>query len=356
MRISKSFVKYILRRAIILYLTAVIAIYITIVIADAGGYIDKIIKSSIYVDIAMKIRGNPLYSQLPLSEVNKIIKAEYEKAIKRLGLDQPFLIRSIKVYLKNALTLNLGRAMYMTSDSGSRQVRIILLERLPQTILLFTTATVLIFLITLFCGLKLSRTYGSRIDKILTSLTPLSAIPGWFYGIILIMIFASWLHILPYGGLVDAPPPRNPILYALSVLKHMILPLAAWIISGFFIGTYSMRMLFLIYSTEDYVEVAYAKGLSAKDIERKYILKPALPPIITNFALSVIASWTGAIITETVFNWPGLGLALYQAIQYPDIPVIVGVTAIYAYLLMITVLILDIVYAIVDPRIRLEGG
>ncbi len=349
--VNVRMVKYLLKRALVLYLTVVIAVYMTILIANMGGYVDEIVKSEIRLEIAMKLRANPAYRSLPESELNKLIEARYQAEIRRRGLDQPFLIRSFW-YLYDALSLNLGRAMYMTSDSGSSQVRVIILERLPQTVMLFTTAVVINFFIHLFLGLYLSRNYGSFLDKLFVYLAPTSVIPGWFYGIFLILIFASWLHVLPYGGLVDVPPPRDPVLYALSVLKHMILPLSSWIISGFFLGVYSSRTFFLIFSTEDYVEAAVAKGLPPRMVEFKYILRPALPPIITNLALNLIASWGGAIITETVFNWPGLGLVTYEAIGYFDVPVIVGITVIYAYLLAATVFILDLLYGILDPRIR----
>ena len=353
--LSKGLLKFAIKRGLILFFTAVIAVYLTILIANMGGYIDKIVMSELRISIAMKVRQNPEYRGLPASEINKLIEARFRAEVKRLGLDQPFLIRSAR-YLYDALTLNLGRAMYMTSDSGSRQVRIIILERLPQTVLLFTTATVLNFLVHLFLGLYLSRNYGSFLDKLVIALAPTSSIPGWFYGIFLIIIFASWLHILPYGGLVDYPPPEDPFSYALSVLKHMTLPLMSWVVASFFLGVYSSRTFFLIFSTEDYVEVAKAKGLPPRDVELKYILRPSLPPIITGLALSLIGSWSGAIITETVFNWPGLGLVTYQAIQYFDVPVITGITVIYAYLLAATVLILDVIYGILDPRIKVKGG
>jgi len=354
-KIPVGLIKFAVKRSIILFIIVVISVYLTIIIANMGGYVDTIVKNELRLQITMKYKQNPLYKGMPISELNKLIEAEYKNEIHRRGLDQPFLIRSIK-YLSNALTLNLGRAMYMTSDSGSRQVRLIILERLPQTILLFTTATIINFAIQLFIGLYLSRNYGSLLDKIIISLAPTSSIPGWFYGIFLIMIFASWLHLLPYGGLVDYPPPSDPILYGLSVLKHMILPIASWIISSFFLGVYSNRTFFLIFSTEDYVEVAKAKGLPSRDVELKYILRPSLPPIVTSLALGLIGSWGGAIITETVFNWPGLGLTTYQAIQYFDIPVIVGITVIYAYLLATTVLVLDIIYGFLDPRIKIGGS
>ena len=96
--------------------------------------------------------------------------------------------------------------------------------------------------------------------------------------------------------------------------------------------------------------------MSDRAIERRYILRPTLPTIITSFLLMVIGMWMGAPIFETVFNWPGLGRALYEAVGYYDVPVIVGSTVIFAYLLAITVYLLDILYAIVDPRVRVGSG
>ncbi len=99
--------------------------------------------------------------------------------------------------------------------------------------------------------------------------------------------------------------------------------------------------------------MAKAKGLPARDIERTYILRPTLPNIITNFSLLIISLWTGALFTETVFLWPGLGRTLFHAIGQYDIPIIVGSTIIYAYMLAMTVFLLDFVYALVDPRVKI---
>ena len=190
----------------------------------------------------------------------------------------------------------------------------------------------------------------------IVTLAPTSSAPAWFYGFFLILIFAAVLKILPFGSMVDAPPPDEPLKYALSLAKHLILPTLAILISTFFLTTYNWRTFFLIYSSEDYVEMAKAKGLSDREIERRYVLRPTLPTIITQFALMLITLWTGAIILETVFNWPGLGRALYKAIGLYDTPVIVGSTVIYAYLLALTVLVLEFVYAMVDPRVQVGGG
>jgi peptide/nickel transport system permease protein len=134
------------------------------------------------------------------------------------------------------------------------------------------------------------------------------------------------------------------------------LPASSLILASFFLSIYNWRTFFLIYSSEDYVETAKAKGLPSRDIERRYILRPTLPTIITSFALLLITIWTGAIITETVFQWPGLGRITFQAIGLYDTPVIVGTTIIYAYLLAITVFLLDFIYALVDPRVKIGTG
>jgi len=335
--------------------TVTIGIYLTILIANMGGYVDVMMRSEVEDRVAQSILVNKAYANLSLEARQKLIDERIASEVNRLGLNQPFAIRSFH-YLTNALTLNLGRSINMTSDNGSKQVRLILLERLPATLLLTGTSELLLFFGSILIALTLSRKYGSWLDKLSIALSPTSAAPPWFYGIFMILIFAAVFRILPFGGLVDSPPPTNKIDYALSILKHLILPGTSVILSSVFISIYNWRTFFLIFSSEDYVEVAKAKGLLPRDIERRYILRPTLPTIITNFALLVITLWTGFTITETVFLWPGLGITIYRAIGLYDTPVIVGSTIIYAYLLAITVLMLDFIYALVDPRVKVGGG
>lgn len=347
--------KYTALRLVTLLVTVVIGVYLTILIANMGGYVDTIMRNEIKYNAAQAIIANPANRNLAPEVRERLVQEKIKLEEKRLGLDQPFALRSMR-YLRNALTLNLGYAIYMNSDSGSRQVRNILLERLPATLLLTGTSELILFFGSVFIALSLSRKYGSFWDKLTIALSPTSSAPPWFYGIFFILLFAAVWKILPFGGLVDVPPPKNPIDYGLSVLKHLILPASSVIISSLFLSIYNWRTYFLIYSSEDYVDMARAKGLSSRDIERRYILRPTLPTIVTNFALLVISLWTGFTITETVFLWPGLGRTLYQAIGLYDTPVIVGSTIIYAYLLAITVFLLDFVYAIIDPRVKIGGG
>jgi peptide/nickel transport system permease protein len=348
-------VKYTAVRLVTMMITITIGVYLTILIANMGGYVDTIMRSQIRDNTTQAMIANPANRNLDREVLEKLIQERIASQERRLGLDQPFAVRSFR-YLRNALTLNLGRALNMTSDNGSKEVRRIILERLPATLLLTGSSELFLFFASVFIALSLSRAYGSLLDKLTIALSPTSAAPPWFYGIFFILIFAAIFKILPFGGLVDSPPPDNTISYGLNILKHLILPASAVIVSSIFLSIYNWRTFFLIFSSEDYVEVAKAKGLPPRAVERRYILRPTLPTIITNFALLVITLWTGFTITETVFLWPGLGITLFRAIGFYDTPVIVGSTIIYAYLLAITVFLLDFVYALVDPRVKVGSG
>jgi peptide/nickel transport system permease protein len=314
--------RYTIIRAFTLFLTVVVGVFLTIIVANMGGYLDEVRRSDISETITQQAILNPAIRSLAPEARQAWIDERIALEVKRLKLDQPFLIRTGN-FLIDALTLNLGRSQNMSSDSGSRTVRLIILERLPSTLVLFGTVGFILFFVELFIALVLSRRYASVLDKIIVTLAPINSAPGWFYGIFLILLFAALWKILPFGGMVDAPPPeRFSLAYFLSVLKHMILPAIALAVSQVINNVYAWRTFFLIYSSEDYVEMAKAKGLTARNIERRYILRPTLPTIITTFAFVLIGIWQGATIFETVFNWPGLGRQVFQAIGLFDVPVV----------------------------------
>lgn len=344
--------RYVVVRLLMLFVTTVIGVYLTILIANMGGYVDVIMRSDIRERVNMRVAAMTANQQIAPEARTKMIQDMIRLEERRLGLETPFAIRSFR-YLGNALQLKLGRAQNMVSDNGSRVVSNIILERLPATLLLMGSSNLFLFFFSVFIALILSRSYGSVWDKLVIALSPTSAVPPWFYGIFGILIFAALLKWLPFGGMVDSPPPRDTLEYTLSVLKHLILPGGSLVISSLFLSIYTWRTFFLIYSSEDYVEMAKAKGLHPRDIENRYILRPTLPNIVTNFALLVIGLWQGATITETVFLWPGLGRTIFRAVGLYDTPVIVGTTIIYAYLLALTVFLLDFVYAVVDPRVKI---
>jgi peptide/nickel transport system permease protein len=348
--------RYLAKRVLFLAVTLVIATYLTILIANAGGLIDEILRAQIKYDITTNLARDPGWGQLPEADKTRIIAERLQSALAAKGLDTPFFQRTL-IYLQDALTLQLGRALFISSAAGSKNIADIILERLPQTVLLFTTGTLLYSIIGLVVGLRMARRPGGIFDRTLSFIAVVTqTIPPWFFGLFFLLAFAYHMKLFPFGGMVSIPPPTEPIAYLLDVLYHMFLPLMAWLASFFGGWAYVTRNLTMQISEEDFVVAARAKGLPDGLITRRYILRPALPPIITTVALALIGSWTGAIITETVFNWPGLGQLFYNAITVLDAPVIIGLTVVYAYLLVATVFVLDLTYGLMDPRIRTSGG
>jgi peptide/nickel transport system permease protein len=347
-------IKYMGVRLVTLFLTVVVGIFLTVLIANMGGYVDEILRGEIRENVSQMANTNPAIRALPSDEKLHWIEEQISLQETTIGLDRPFLVRAL-TFMKNALTLDLGRALKMSSDSGSQQVRDIILERLPPTLVLFGSSQLILFFVQIGIAVSIARKYGSFWDKVFITLAPSSTAPAWFYGIFLILLFASALKVLPFGGMVAAPPPETPVGYFLSLLEHMILPMLALTLNSLFLAVYTWRTFFLIYATEDYVEMAKAKGLTSRAIERRYVMRPTLPTIITNFALGLLYVISGAPIMETIFLWPGLGQTTVRAIGQFDSPVIIGSTIIFAYMLAITVFLLNLIYALIDPRVKIGG-
>lgn len=297
------------------------------------------------------------------------IKAQVDALTRELrtemGLDLPYLPRNL-LWTVKALTFDWGRlgnrhggwASARTTASASD----IIVHYLPNTLLLIGTAYLIVFLIGMPIALYLSRHYGGRLDRLFAVLSPVSSVPSWVIGILLLSIFAFQLKWLPFSGMSDSFKSDDWPTYFADVFKHMILPVTAIVLSLLFQVVYMWRTFFVIYSEEDYVDLARAKGLPARILERKYILQPALPYIITGFVTSLVTFWQLSMALEAVFRWPGLGW-LYikealpnfwgESMEPGELIIVVGIVVIFAYLLGITVFVLDFIYVIVDPRIRL---
>ncbi len=354
---SSSFLrvlKYAFLKAITLFLTVAVGLYLTITVLNLGGYVDKIFSSQIDESIGGMIQGGWL-KNVPEPERSETIEQTRLGMQHAVGLDQPYLLRSLR-WLWNGLALNLGpsRAQYFYSfDSG--EVESIVLKHLPYTLVLVGLANILVFFASIAMALALSRRPGSRADRLMMFLSPLSSTPSWIFGVLLIVILVNQLHLLPPPKPFDINELSMSWDYLKFLSRQMILPVMAIFLGTFFVGVYSWRTFFLTYSTEDYVEIARAKGLPDRMLERQYILRPVLPYVITSFAVMMISLWQGAIALEMLFRWPGVGVLFITAIRSINTPLTLGVVVIFAYMLAITVFILDIIYALVDPRVRVGG-
>jgi peptide/nickel transport system permease protein len=348
--------RYTLTRTIVLFLTVVVAVWVTIFIANMGGYVDEIIEGRIDQAIMGMVMGGWL-KDVPTEEKFEVIDETRAAMAEAAGLNEPFLLRTVR-WLYNGLTLDWGQsssARTMHAGRQTRQVTDVIMDALPRTLLLFGAANVALFFVSLFLALGLTRRRGGWLDKMVITLSPMGAVPAWAFGIILNVIFLRLRTGLASGGTFDAWPSEFTFAYIPMVLKYMFLPFLSIFVSGLFFSVYTWRSLFLIYSQEDYVDMAKAKGLPHGMLQRRHILRPGLPAVLTSFALMLVVLWQEIIALEKFFNVAGIGRLFYGAIRTIDMPLILGLVVSFAYLLAITVFLLDITYAIVDPRVRITS-
>jgi peptide/nickel transport system permease protein len=359
--------RYIFQRALMILATIVIGIYLTVLITNKGGQIDMDVQRQIDRQVNL-LRFSHEFDDLSREEKQtrlEEIRWELEESI---GLHLLPALRNVR-WTFNALRFQWGKVIYLGnmnlrfgSSSEIDQVKVLILQYLPNTLMLFGVAN----LFVLFLGIPLALFLASRgkngfLDRFISMLSPLSSVPSWVHGIILVTIFAVVLGILPVGGKYDKIPPETSLGYIPIVAKHMLLPVMAIFLSMFFQLVYSWRTYFLIYSDEDYVELARAKGLAPRMLERRYILRPTMPYIITGFALTLVGFWQMSTALETFFNWPGIGLLYVKALPnfwgenfFPgEVSIILSVVVLFAFLLGFVVFILDVSYAVLDPRVRL---
>jgi peptide/nickel transport system permease protein len=271
---------------------------------------------------------------------------------KARGLDQPFYTRTLG-QLYQVLTWDFGQAQILTSSSGSSYVRDMIVERLPRTMLLFTTADLISAVVGIVVAVAVARKPLSIIDRATSAFAVItSSIPWWWFGMLMIILFAFYFRVLPSGGYVSVPAPTAPVAFALDVLYHMILPTATIVLVSFGGWAYVVRSLLLDVFQQDFILFARAKGLKERVVMYRHALRAAMPPVVTMLLFSLVGSLGGAIITESVFDWEGMGRLFYMAIQDQDLPVIVGLTFVFAFLTIVVILLLDIIYAVLDPRVR----
>jgi peptide/nickel transport system permease protein len=350
--------KYTGARAIVLFVMVTIAVYLTILVANMGGFVDEIIKTNIEMSL-MGLSQSGALRDMSVEEKFQYIEQARAAMIQAEGLNEPFMMRCFR-WLGHGLTLNWGESERQRLIRGvpTRDVKKIILDGLPRTLLIFGTANLFLFFTTIFVALALTKKHGSWLDKIVVALSPMSSAPAWIYGIILNLVFLRLLGTSLTGAAFHAWPDEFKLVYLPTVLKQMFLPFVAIFLSGFFQSVYAWRAFFQLYASEDHVEMAKAKGLTPRVIERRYILRTALPSVITSFALLIIVLWQEIIPLELFFNVAGIGQLFWTALRQFDMPVILGLVVTFAYLLAITVFLLDVFYALVDPRVRVgsENG
>lgn len=311
-------------------------------------YIVKRLLTAIPVLILISIGAFMMLQLAPGDPANLYITPEatqeqIEATRRALGLDQPIYIQYWR-WLSQAVRGNLGN-----SFSNSYPVLQIIQYRLFPTILLMGVTLVVAYIIAIPLGILSARKQGTWVDSLLTGGSFVGvSIPNFFLGLGLIYIFGVRLSWFPTGGMY--PLGTTPTIWV--YIQHLIMPV--FVLSAFYTAnmTRYMRSTMIEVYGENYMRTATAKGLASRVILTRHGIRNALIPVITIIGTDLPRLVGGAIVTEQIFNWPGLGSLTMTSIQQRNYPIIMAITMLSAVVVLLSNLLVDILYAVVDPRIK----
>ncbi|MEQ1516461.1 MAG: ABC transporter permease [Usitatibacteraceae bacterium] len=295
--------------------------------------------------------GDPVSLMLPPEATS----ADRDEVRKSLGLDKPFYVQFAK-FASNAVQGNFGISLRL-----GRPVSQLLIERLPATLELSMIAATLALLVGIPMGVYTALRRDSWLSRFILTISLIGvSLPSFLIGIFLILIFAVWLGWLPSFGRGDtvALGMWTTGFLTVSGLKALILP-------SITLGLFQMTLILRLVRSEmlevlrtDYIKFARARGLTNNAVHFGHALKNTLVPVITIAGLQLGGIIAFAIITETVFQWPGMGLLFIQAVQFADIPVMAAYLCLVGFIFVFINLSVDMLYYVVDPRLRAErsGG
>lgn len=271
----------------------------------------------------------------------KVLRAEY-------GLDQPLPVQFWK-YVDAVAHGNLG-----TSYERRQPVLTIIMERLPNTLLLDAFALLIAMTGGVWLGGLAARRPGSAGDSAVTVLSMLFyAVPQFWLGMMMVLVFSVWLAVLPPFGIETMGADFTGLARLGDVAAHMILP--GMTLALYYMASYARltRAAMIDVAEQDFVKTARAKGISQRQVARRHILRNALIPLVTYAGLQASLLVGGSVLIENVFSWPGVGTLAYEAVQARDNPLLLGIFITTAILVSLFNLVTDITYSIVDPRVEL---
>ena len=296
--------------------------------------------------------GDPVAA---LEDNPNITAEDRERYAEQLGLNDPLHIKYLK-WSKNLVTGNWG-----ISIATKKPVLEEIWTRFPNTIRLMLVALVSTLLFALPIGIISAVKQYSIFDHIATTVAFIGqSIPVFWFGLLLIMIFSIMIKdaegnpFLPSGGMYDLRLYDDATAPLSNRLKHMVLPVAMLTMFGAGRYTRFMRSSMLDVLHQDYLDTARAKGLRERIVIMLHALKNAAIPIITIIALELPLLFSGAVFTETIFSWPGMGRLFIRSVERTDYDLVMGIVMINAFLILIFNLLADITYAYLDPRVRYD--
>jgi peptide/nickel transport system permease protein len=273
--------------------------------------------------------------------------AYYAEMREHYGLDRPFAEQFV-VYVANVIQGDFGH-----SYTQKQPVLPIILARVPATLLLVVTALVLATTMGIVFGVEAARRAGSPIDVAIRSCTLFGyCAPAFWTGQILLLIFAAWLGWFPVQGMTSARGEYQGLAYIANVAHHLVLPAVTLGLLQLALITRLTRAGLREALNQDYVRTARAKGVAERTVVYRHALRNALLPVVTVVGGHVGTLLTGAVLTEIIFAWPGLGRLLYDATLTRDYPLLMAMFQVTTITVILANLMTDLVYAAMDPRVR----
>lgn len=297
--------------------------------------------------------GDPLEAYMrKMSATTAVTQERYLQLRKELGLDLPLHERYVN-YLYRMLTWNFGRGKIGGGQTVTEQI----MERLPNTLILMGLTAVLSIIAGILMGVLVAHKRGGWFDTVtVTGSLVTYSVPIFFIGWLLIFFFAVQLKWFPLGGIQPRAWGRNPptsiLEFLVGRISCLVLPTITLFL--FSVGGWILlsRACVLETITEDYVVTARAKGLKERTVLYKHVLKNASLPLITSVAMTFGFLISGAIITETLFTYNGMGLLMWGALHPPDLPVLQAIFYVIALCVIVANFIADLLYGVIDPRVK----
>lgn len=289
--------------------------------------------------------GNPYSHMINPNTSPDVMKAKLEQ----IGYYDPLYVKYFK-WVSRALRFDLGYSI-----KYSESVSAVIGYRLKNTIILMSFSLFLSSVIGIILGIIAAYRKNTYVDDLITVISFIGvSIPSFFFSLLLIKKFSYDMSIFPSSGMYDVRSSLTGILKLMDLIKHLILPsiVLTFLQATAFIRYTRSAMIEIV--DKEYIKCAMAKGMSFKKAVIKHGFKNSLISIITVFCLQIPALFSGALMTETVFVWPGIGRLGYEAVQNRDYPLIMGILMITAILILLSNLLADILYVVVDKRVELE--
>ncbi|MCY1256912.1 Dipeptide transport system permease protein DppB [compost metagenome] len=274
---------------------------------------------------------------------------EYVAALRaQFGLDQPLWVQ-LGRYLWHLAHLDLGY-----SFRQGMPVLDLIVQRLPATLLLMGASIAFAVVVGAALGVLAAMRAGRLLDSLISIAALLCfATPLFWIGLMLVLVFSVWLDWLPVGGMFTVESGLTGWAYALDVARHLVLP--AVTLGLFYMAVYVrlMRASMIDVRRQDFVRTAVAKGAPQHRVLTRHVLRNALLPLVTMVGVQASSVIGGAVVVETVFSWPGLGRTAFDALYQRDYNLLLGILLCSSVVVILVNGIVDLVYARVDPRIRL---